>query len=448
MVPTVDIPIPSFPDPREWFINGWNALLDYVFGSPSDAMKEMTRTVAEAQHADLNSPNIEWFKTIYNDVAGLAVVLALLGVVVYVFTTFGQPRYVRNWWEFVVNVGKLLGVIAFTPMAVGVAIYIVKLIVKALLKLGDVIISADSWSSSLTQAYSYTDIIGGGLVRLTTQLGGMSIKLAITPQQMLEYTLMVFSVLAYIWTKTIDQDSRLNRLTWTLLLTVLSAQPVMVLVLVLGGAFISRQDAPSAVKAIEVMFLTLACLAILLGLFFGMKHQVTKVIRSKLDVEGRVKVEGDVNADDIEIDLAEQRASREEGHATVSSDGPLEGEVIFHPAQGPDGSGGSTGQSPGSESVTVEGEVIHSTTYGGEPSTTSSPVGALGGSSSTSAYDPGPPDSDRPDSSGAGDIREAFDNTKVYAGTAAMVTTATDHPEVTNTIAVTERPYDFFTDKD
>ena len=81
MVPTVDIPIPSFPDPREWFINGWNALLDYVFGSPSDAMKEMTRTVAEAQHADLNSPNIEWFKTIYNDVAGLAVVLALLGAV-------------------------------------------------------------------------------------------------------------------------------------------------------------------------------------------------------------------------------------------------------------------------------------------------------------------------------------------------------------------------------
>ncbi|WP_206516606.1 hypothetical protein, partial [Xanthomonas euvesicatoria] len=106
----------------------------------------------------------------------------------------------------------------------------------------------------------------------------------------------------------------------------------------------------------------------------------------------------------------------------------------------------STGQSPGSKSVTVEGEVIHSTTYGGEPSTTSSPVGALGGSSSTSAYDPGPPDSDRPDSSGAGDIREAFDNTKVYAGTAAMVATTTGHPEAGGAIAIAERPYDFFKD--
>jgi hypothetical protein len=201
----------------------------------------------------------------------------------------------------------------------------------------------------------------------------------------------------------------------------------MVLVLVLGGAFISRQDAPSAVKAIEVMFLTLACLAILVGLFFGMKHQVTKVIRSKLDVEGRVKVEGDVNADDIEIDLAEQRVSREDSHATVSSDGPLEGEVIFHPAQGPDGSGGSTGQSPGGESVTIEGNVIHSTANEGKPSST--PTSETSGPSVSS-------------SRGSG----ALDNTIATANVAAMVATTTGHPEAGGTIAIAKRPYDFFKD--
>lgn len=396
------------PSPEDIAVKSYNALMDFFFGSPEESMKTMAETVAEAKHADMSA---SWFQTIYNNVGGLAVLLSIFGLVVYIFVAIGQPSYVHRWFTAFMNVLRLLVVISLTPLVIGLFIFVVQLILQAELKLGERLAPNREWSESLTEPYAFTDIVGGGAVRLATQVGSMSIKLAITPQQMFEYLLVVLIVLAYVWSHSIDPESRLNRITWSLLLTVITAQPILVLILVIGGSFITNQEANETIKAVEIMFLTLICFVALLGIFFGMKYQVTRVIKSKMEVEGHVDVEGDINADDLEVDINEQRQSRQEGQEFMSEE-TVFGEVVYHPET-------STTPEPESPSQSQPAEIVQSTVLKSETNEA--------------------PRDDRSKS------RELLDSAAEHADKAAAVAASTGHPEVSAAIIAASRTYDFFT---
>lgn len=404
---SIDI-IPDPLDPRKWGVKVFNGVLDYMFGSPQDQMKDMVKTVAEAQHAKGGG----WFMEIYNDISGLAVLLALFGIIVYVFVAFGQPRYTHRWFNFAASTFKLLGVIAFAPMVVGMGIMISQSLTNSFVALGDKVFGEGKWVEPFTEGYGYDDFVGGGAIRFFTQIGGISLKLGITPQALLEYILLVLGVAAYVISRFVALDSEVNKRVWSMLLLVLCAQPLLVLILVLGGASIANQDASNSIKAIEVMFMTLICWAVLIGMYFGLKVMVTRVVKSKMDVEGTVKVEGDVTSEDIEVDIAEQRLAIEQGHQTVSED-PLVGEVIFHPDETQPGEPGVPSQSP---------DIVESTVIRTPEGTSQEPS----------------------DSPATSRTREILDRASEHADTAATAATASGHPEVGAAIMVANGFYGIY----
>ncbi len=304
----------DLPNP---FTSAFQAIMDYLFGSPSDTLKILIKTMTSTSGViDSWQP----FRDTYSKMFGLAMVLSLIGIAVMstrqIFGRRGAGVVA------LIDAFKLLMVGMFLPMFVMVGLTARSLLTRACITMAAGDAPSASWQAPFQSDISYGDILSGGILRLITQACGVLLNMMLLPFDILVWVWLILILLAYIFTKMLVPSSKLLRLTWSLLLTTLVAQPIIAIILVVGGKAIGvgRSDTDTRLQAIGVMGLTLVSVVVFFVILGGSFMVVTQIVESRLQVEGDVGIDGGVDIDDLNTEIIETRAAMnaDGGEARVS----------------------------------------------------------------------------------------------------------------------------------
>lgn len=299
----------------EWLKSGFLALMDFLFGSPEDNLKLLIATMA----GDPATPD-SWqaIHGTYNRMFGLSLILAIMGIFVVGVRHILAKAGPGAWVLALVDSFKLLMIGIFLPFFVMVLVMAKEEFTRAIINLaaGD----ETSWQKPFTGEADYTSVVGGGVVRLVTQAGGMLLHLILMPFEMFIWVYLVLILIAYVLSKMLLPESRILQFVWSLVITAVVAEPILAIILVVGGKQIGvgNPTVNSTQQAIGVMFLTLGCLVAFFLILTGNYVAVRRFVRSKMDVEGSVDIDGSVDVETLDRDIAEVRSALNEPASSVA----------------------------------------------------------------------------------------------------------------------------------